>query len=190
MKKLFFLLILLSSLLVAAKAAGATDKTDVMKVSRRAVLALRDKNMAGLAALVHPAKGVRFSAYGYIDKEGDLVFKRPQVSRLLDNKTLYQWGEYDGSGDPIKMRFVKYYAAFIYDRDFARAPHVDYNNVIGRGNTIVNIVEAYPNGKFVEYHFPDSQDGGAMNWNSLRLVFEKSGKQWYLVGISHDEWTI
>jgi hypothetical protein len=29
-----------------------------------------------------------------------------------------------------------------------------------------------------------------MNWASLRLVFERSGNKWYLVGISHDEWTI
>ena len=113
--------------------------------------------MTKLAALVHPVKGVRFSAYGYIDKDVDLVFKRALMSRLLDSKKIYTWGEYDGTGDPIKMRFAKYYAAFVYDRDFARAPQVDYNNVIGRGNTIVNVTEAYPNGKFVEYHFPDAR---------------------------------
>lgn len=170
--------------------AQASTKTEVMKASKQAVLALKNKNFATLAALAHPTKGVRFSAYGYIDKEADLVFKRAQVSGLWANRKIYNWGDYDGTGDPIKMRFSKYYAAFIYDRDFARAPYVGYNKVTGRGNTIVNIFEAYPRGKFVEYHFPDRSDGGAMDWNSLRLVFEKSGSKWYLVGISHDEWTI
>lgn len=192
MKNLFFLLTLLSLFVISAAAndKAPNDKTDVMKVSTQAVLALKSKNMAKLAALAHPTKGVRFSAYGYVAEESDRVIKRAQISGLWANKRIYNWGEFDGSGDPIKMRFSKYYAQFIYDRDFANAPHIEYNKVIGQGNTIVNIAEFYTAGKFVEYHFPDAGNGGAMNWNSLRLVFEKLGKKWYLVGISHDEWTI
>jgi hypothetical protein len=186
MKNLAFLLLLFSLCFISA---DASDQTEVMKVSGQTVLALKSKNMAKLAALVHPVKGVRFSAYGYIDKDNDLIFKRSQITGLWTNRKIYRWGEYDGSGDPIKMRFAKYYAKFIYDRDFARADS-EYNKVVQQGNTIVNIAEAYPKGKFVEYHFPDDADGGAMNWNGLRLVFERSGKKWYLVGISHDEWTI
>jgi len=187
MKKLFFLFILIS---IFALHVQASDKTDVMRVSKQAVLALKGKNMAKIAALAHPVKGVRFSAYGYIAKDTDRVFKRSQISGLWTNRKVYNWGEFDGSGDPIKMRFSKYYAAFIYDRDFANAPHIEYNNVLGRGNTIVNISEFYPKGKFVEYHFPEGADKNVMGWNSLRLVFEKSGGRWYLVGICHDEWTI
>jgi len=43
----------------------------------------------------------------------------------------------------------------------------------------------------VEYHFPgiDPQYGG-LDWRSLRLVFQQSGGEWYLVGIIHDQWTI
>ncbi len=29
-----------------------------------------------------------------------------------------------------------------------------------------------------------------MDWCSLRLVFEKWGAQYYLVGVVHDQWTI
>jgi hypothetical protein len=162
---------ILISLLLAffAVETVANDKTEVMKVSRQAVLALKGKNFAKLAVLVHPVKGVRFSAYSYIDKEHDLVFKKTQIAGLWGSKKIYSWGEYDGSGDPIKMRFAKYYAHFIYDRDFARAPRIEYNTQLGGGNTVVNIRAAYPKGKFVEYYFPDSQDGGAMNWNSCGL---------------------
>jgi hypothetical protein len=187
MKNLILISLLLAFFTVNA---AATDKTEVMKASRQAILALKSKNFATLSTLVHPVKGVRFSAYSYIDKEHDLVFKKTQIAGLWGSRKIYNWGEFDGSGDPIKMRFAKYYARFIYDRDFARAPDIKYDEQIGGGNTIVNIRAAYPRGKFVEYHFPDSQDGGAMNWNSLRLVFERSGGKWYLVGISHDEWTI
>ncbi len=187
MKKLLLLFVILPLLVLAAQ---ADTKTEVMKASKQAVLALKSKNFAKLATLVHPVKGVRFSAYGYIGKDTDLVFKKNQVPGLWAGRKIYNWGEFDGSGDPIKMRFSKYYAAFIYDRDFANAPDIEYNQVIRRGNTIVNILEAYPKGKFVEYSFNGDNEGTEMNWNSLRLVFEKSGRKWYLVGISHDEWTI
>jgi hypothetical protein len=187
MKNLLTLLILIPLFVFTAQAG---DKAEVMKVSRQAVLALKNKNMATLAALTHPAKGVRFSSYSYVDKSVDLVFKREQVSGLWANPKIYKWGEFDGSGDPIKMRFSKYYARFVYDRDFANAPDISYNDQLGGGNTIVNVRAAYPKGKFVEYHFPESTDRNEMGWESLRLIFERTGKKWYLVGICHDEWTI
>jgi hypothetical protein len=43
----------------------------------------------------------------------------------------------------------------------------------------------------VEYHFSgfDKKFEG-MDWASLKLVFENSNNEWYLVGIVHDQWTI
>jgi hypothetical protein len=187
MKKLLLLFVMLPLLLSPTQ---ASTKTEVMKASKQAVLALKSKNMAKLAALVHPAKGVRFTAYSYVDKKVDLVFKAGQVSGLWKNRKIYNWGAYDGSDEPIKLRFSKYYAAFIYDRDFANAPQIEYNTLIGHGNTPANFETVYTKAKFVEYHFPDSGNGGAIDWKSLRLIFEKSGRKWYLVGICHDEWTI
>lgn len=186
MRKFLLLLLLLSVFVLTAR---ADDKTQVMKASKQAVLALKTKNMAKLAALAHPLKGVRFSPYGYIDKKTNLIFKRAQISGLWNNRKIYDWGPHDALDENIKMRFSKYYAGFIYDRDFAKAPRVGYNNVVQRGNAIVDVAEQYPKGKFVEYNFPESADGNVMGWNSLRLVFEKQGGKWYLVGISHDEWT-
>ena len=147
--------------------------------------------MKTLATFVHPTKGVRFSPYGYIrtDKE-DLVFKRSEISGLLASRRVYNWGTYDGSGDAIKLNFPAYYKKFVYNQDFARAPQVGYNRIVKQGNTIVNVKEAYPRAAFVEYHFPGSKKADRMDWNSLRLIFEKSGGRWYLVGISHDQWTI
>jgi hypothetical protein len=186
MKKVLLLLLLLPVFVLIAR---ADDRAEVMKVSKQAILALKSKNMSRLAALAHPTKGVRFSPYGYIDKESNLIFKRAQIAGLWNNRRIYDWGPYDAGEEEIKMRFSKYYGHFIYDRDFARAPQVGYNRVVERGNAIVDIAEKYPKGKFVEYNFPEGADGNVMGWNSLRLVFEKQGGRWYLVGISHDEWT-
>jgi len=175
---------------VSVKTPAQSDKTIVMATAKKVVLALNGKDMKTLSQYVHPTKGVRFSPYGYINKESDLVFKKGQVPRLILLRRTYLWGEHDGSGDKINLGFPDYYEAFIYDRNFARAPQISFNKQIGNGNTLVNIREAYPNGKFVEYHFPKGADGNEMGWRSLRLIFEKSGAIWYLVGISHDQWTI
>ena len=49
------------------------------------------------------------------------------------------------------MSFANYYKKFVYNVNFAATKKVKYDEIINQGNTIVNIKEAYPNGKFVEY---------------------------------------
>lgn len=185
-KLILFALLLLT---LTFTAHAQTEKAKVMAKSKLAVTALKNKNMKALSALVHPTKGVRFSMAAYVDTQKDLTFRRQDVLKLY-SLPAYVWGQADGSGDDVKLKFDGYYKRYVYDNDFARAPVVVYNKVVSRGNTICNIPEAYPNGRFVEYHFPGTKKYDGMNWASLRLVFEKSGREWYLVGVSHDEWTI
>lgn len=174
---------------ITVSVSAQTEKAQVLARSKQAVSALKNKNLTALAALVHPAKGVRFSPYGNVDKERDLTFRRKDVLKL-NRLPAYVWGQADGSGDDIKLNFSGYYKRFVYDLDFARAPVVSYNKIAKHGNTIVNVEAAYPNARFVEYHFPRTRKNEEMDWRSLRLVFEKSGKDWFLVGVSHDQWTI
>jgi hypothetical protein len=179
--------------------SGASDSlspTEAKRViagrARQVISALKAGNMARLSALVHPEKGVRFSAYAYVSPGDDLVFRRKQLPGLWASRRLYVWGSYDGSGDAIRLTFRRYYRRFVFDHDFSRAKRIGYNEAfMGRGNTLNNIRDIYPRGIVVEYHFPgfDPKYGGA-DWKSLWLVFEKRGSVWYLVGIVHDEWTI
>ncbi len=163
----------------------------------QAILAVRDHDLVELAALVHPVKGVTFSPYTYVRPlqgapgEADLVFSPAQLRDLWGDPAVYHWGMYDGSGEPIDLTFQEYYARFVYDVDFAQPEVLGFDETIGRGNTINNIAEVYPNGVTVEYHFEgfDPQYDG-LDWRSLRLVLEESEGVWYLVGIVHDEWTI
>jgi hypothetical protein len=163
----------------------------------QAILALRDHDMQELASLVHPVKGVTFSPYTMVRPlqgapgQADLVFSPAQLRELWNDPTVYQWGAYDGTGEPIEMTFARYYLRFVYDVDFAQPDVIGFGETIGRGNTINNIAEVFPNSTTVEYHFEgfDPQYAG-MDWRSLRLVWEESEGTWYLVGIVHDEWTI
>jgi hypothetical protein len=169
----------------------------VASLAARAILAIRDHDMAELAGLVHPVKGVMFSPYTYVRPlqgapgAADLVFSPAQLEGLWSDTTVYQWGTFDGSGEPIQMSFRQYYDRFVYDVDFAQPDVVGFDATIGQGNTINNIAIVYPIAVTVEYHFEgfDPQYAG-MDWRSLRLVIEEYGGTWYVVGIVHDEWTV
>ncbi len=184
-----FILFAFAILSLAFSAHAQADKAQVLAKSKQVLRALKNKDAQTLATYVHPTKGVRFSPYGNVDMQKDLTFRRKDVVKIY-TLPAYVWGQADGSGDDIKLNFGGYYKKFVYDKDFARAPKVSYNRIVKQGNTMVNVAEAYPNGKFVEYHFPGKKKNDGIDWKSLRLVFEKSGKSWYLVGISHDQWTI
>ena len=120
-----------------------------------------------------------------------MKFNAQDIADLLLDTTVYTWGEYDGSGFPINLSFADYYTRFVYDQEFVHPHLVGINNVIGFGNTLVNIADVHPNGSFVEFHFTgfDPQYEG-MDWRSLFLVFEQLDGNWVLVGIVHNEWTI
>lgn len=152
---------------------------------------LKNKDMEGLASVVHPLMGVRFTPYEYIDLQNDLVFTKDRIANFLEDTQTYTWGSFDGSGEPIIMTFSEYFDRFIYDVDFANAQMIGNNYSIGKGNSQNNISEAYPDAYYIEFHFPgfESEYEG-MDWRSLRLVYEKMDGVWYLVGIVHGEWTI
>jgi hypothetical protein len=161
------------------------------------IMILEEGGLDALADRVHPDKGVRFSPYTYVRAvpgapEGeDLVFTAAQIPGLASDPTVYHWGRFDGSGEPIDLTFAEYYDRFIYDAKFAAPDVVGFAETIGKGNTINNITGVYPLAVTIEYHFEgiDPQYAG-LDWRSLRLVLEEKDGTWYLVGIVHDEWTI
>jgi len=175
---------------VAERLSSSAAKKVIAVRAREVMWALRNKNMLQLSAFVHPEKGMRFSPYAYVDGRKDLTFSGKSVRNLLSNKRQYTWGNYDGSGDPIRLSFAQYYARFVYNRDFYRAREVGYNRMIGKGNSTNNITETYPEAITVEYYILGTRRHQGMDWASLRLIFEEKNGAWYLVGIGHDEWTI
>lgn len=179
-----------------ADEAPLTDTEDYAKSiineqASKAISAIKEKDMEELAKLVHPEKGVRFSPYGYVDVENDLVFNVSDVMKLNNDTKAYRWGSFDGTGNSIELTFEDFYKKFIYDVDFANAKQVGYNKILGHGNTLENSTEVYKNSIIVEYHFSgfDPQYEG-IDWRSLRIAFEKVNDSWYIVGIIHDQWTI
>jgi hypothetical protein len=168
----------------------ASNQQIVLNKAFEVIDALKNKDMVALSGYVHPQLGLRFSPYAYV-KDTDQVFTADKTAGLMEDSTLYLWGNYDGTGEPINLTFADYYAKFVYDVDFADAPQLSLNHQLGTGNSIDNILEYYPGSMVVEFYFPgfDPQYQG-MDWRSLRLVFLHAGQDWYLAGIIHDQWTI
>lgn len=160
--------------------------------AREVMGALKSRNGTRLSALTHPDKGVRFTPYGFVHADRDVILSRGQIAGMFNDTTVRTWGTADGSGEPLTFPFEQYYRRFVYDIDFSAAPVVRYNQPPAKvGNTPNNIPQAYPGAQWVEFHFPmiDAKYEG-MDWRSLWLVFEREGDDWMLTGIVHGSWTI
>ncbi len=169
----------------------STISNTVLLSALDVVQALKDQDMSVVSNYVDATIGVRFTPYSYVDTSNDLSFSSTAIATLMQDNTLYTWGAYDGSGDPITKTFSDYFSEFVYDEDYISPHIIGINTVIGTGNSINNIATVYPTATFVEFHFTgfDPQYSG-IDWSSLILVFEPVGSDWKLIGIVHNQWTI
>jgi hypothetical protein len=152
---------------------------------------IRTGDYAALARSIHPEYGVIFSPYATIALESNKCFMSSQVSAFSSDANAYVWGVYDGSGDPIELTPVEYFARFVYNKDFARAPVVGVNSIVKSGNALENITDVFPEVEFVDFHSPgDDKNPDSHSWNSLRLGFEEYEGSLRLTVILHSEWTI
>lgn len=155
--------------------------------------ALQAGDIKTVAAWAHPDKGVRFSPYGFIDVESDLVLTRQELEGAMKDTSKRTWGYYDGSGDPITLSYKDYHKKFVYSADFVKDAQITENKSVAKGNSSNNILEVYPADRYsyVEYYIDgiDPQYEG-IDWRCLRLVFEKMGEDHALVAIIQDQWTI
>lgn len=167
------------------------SSTNLLSSALDVLEALDVKDMNALQALSHPSTPVRFTPYAYVDPSSDLSFAASAFPTLISDPTLYLWGAYDGSGDPMNLTFDAYLDAFVYDEDYLNPHMIGINNVIGQGNSLNNVSSIYSNASFVEFHFTgfDPQYAG-MDWTSLILVFEQVAGDWKLIAIVHNQWTI
>ena len=150
---------------------------------------LNDRDYKQLGEQVHNVKGVIFSPYAFVYE--DAVSFTAEGLKNVDPKEVFVWGLFDGIGDPMNLSVADYFDRFVFDHNFIQAPLIGIDNLVHTGNTIVNLEEAFPGARFVEFHFPGfNPDYGGIDWASLRLVFEQAGGQWMLIGVVHDCWTI
>jgi hypothetical protein len=165
--------------------------TVLLLLSVRILRTMRSRDYQSFSSFVHPAKGVRFSPYGYIDTAHHLVLTAARLGDATIRKGKKYWGSFDGTGDSILLDIDHYFADFAYGSDFLNAPQRAVNRFLGNGNSFNNLETAYPSADFTEFYFPgfDKRYEG-MDWSTIRLVFEEYHGRYFLVGIVGDRWTI
>jgi hypothetical protein len=210
MKNLFFLiaLILVISSCGNEKKQSTTTEQDTLKIegtsktgvfsqqdsikatARQILISLKDNNFAELTKYFS-SNGVLFSPYGHIDTAASKKLIADDLIAAINNKWVLTWGSYDGTGEPIKLSVQAYLKKFVYNADYLNAEAVGFNEILKRGNSLINLKEIYPNLPFVDYHFSGfDQKLQGMDWTSLRLVFDKQDGEYVLVAMIHDQWTI
>lgn len=155
--------------------------------SHAVVLLLQSGDTSGLSRFVHPKKGLRFLPWVGKNKE-DRIFSAKQVAALVDNLTVYYWGEYDADAGPILMTWAQYRKHFVYDHDYINATEITLNTVKSRGSNVNHLTQSFPGAILVEYYIPSQPNRS--NWGSLWLVWQKEGTSFYLRAIAHNEWGI
>ncbi|MBM6926753.1 hypothetical protein [Pseudoflavonifractor phocaeensis] len=168
-----------------------TDDQQLLDRAGQVLEALKEQDYAALSSLVHPIRGVTFTPYSTVDLSCNLTLDQRQIAGLGQDETIYLWGVFDGSGKPIQATGSQYFQRYVFNADYTAAPTMAVDQVTISGNALENVAAAYPDGRFVEYHFPglDPEKNG-FDWCSLKLVFEIWENQWYLVGLIHGEWTV
>lgn len=163
-----------------------------LEVNREILELFRQRAYEKLAAYIHPEKGVRFSAYSFVDTISDLHFSRERFLKMVKKPNeLFHWGYYDGSGDSILLSWNNYAERFIYDADFLYAEKTALNEMQGFGNTINNAVEIYSGNPFVSAWFSgiDPTYSG-MDWRSLTIFYEPDQGRPKIIAVVHNQWTI
>lgn len=167
-----------------------TVDTSLYFISDTILTALKKGDIARMARFAHPVRGIRFSPYGYVDTVQDKIFFERQLVEGFNRNTVYNWGEFDGTGDPITMNISTYFKRFVYDADYLYAKQRALNHSIATGNSLNNLEAVYSGCEFTEHYFPGfNPKYEGMDWRTLRLVYKREGDMVYLVGIIHDEWT-
>lgn len=169
----------------------ASKNALLLNMTQEVMKAIKGRDHKHLSQFIHPSMGIRFSPYGYIDTLNHAHFSRQQFLQLLEEEEAVFWGSYDETGEAIKLTLAEYFDKFVYEVDFFNAEQVSVNDVLGTGNSLINILQVYPGADFTESYFSGFEERYAgMDWRSLRLIFQAHEDQLYLVAIVHDQWTI
>lgn len=151
---------------------------------------IKNGDYESLADLVHPEYGVVFSPYSNITLSSSQCFTGQQVANIANDTNAYIWGVMDGSGDPISMTPSEYFNDFVFDADYTIVPEIGVDYIIKSGNSLENISDVFPNSRYVEFHFPGTEDYDYLDWSTLRICFEEYNGTLRLTAIIHSEWTI
>jgi hypothetical protein len=158
-------------------------------VIKKVTHAIENKNLLKLSEFVHPLKGVRFSQFGYINQEEDLVFKPEEIKTFLMDKKEYKWGVKSGSGDDLILTPKEYFDKYIFFGSFSKANRKSFNKAVDEMGLDQSQSNIYINSVFVDYYFAGTTKNSNFDWKAIRFIFEEYQNKWFVVGMVYTHWT-
>lgn len=170
---------------------SAADNRALLNQAEVVLALIQTRDFQELAKEVHPQRGVTFTPYSTVDPEYDVTLTAAQLARAAADDETRCWGYADGSGLPISLTTAQYFDQYVYAADYSQAPIISVDYILAYGNAAENVTEAYPDGRFAEFHFPGLDPTlQGVDWCSLKLVFADHMGEWKLVGCINSQWTI
>lgn len=170
---------------------AASDNTELIAFAYTVMEDIIGGDFVALSRAAHPSFGVVFSPYPTISLTADRCFQAEQIAGFASDTNVYVWGVNDGTGEPIEMTALDYFAEYVLNRDYMSASMLGINRIVKSGNALDNIADVFPDARFVDFHIPgdDKDSAEDCDWSSLRLGFEEyNGKLW-LTLVLHSKWT-
>ena len=145
-----------------------------------------------LSRAAHPELGVLFSPQATIAQSTNKRFSAAEIAAFETDSNVYVWGVYNVSGEPIEMTPAKYFARFVFFKDYTAAPFIGVNHIVRSGNALENIADVFPDMQFIEFHVPGGEQdtAGDFEWSTLRLGFDQYDGALWLTAIIHSEWSV
>ncbi|WP_138419930.1 hypothetical protein [Aquibacillus sediminis] len=166
------------------------EQPSVKELATDIINLLDDRNTSDLADYVHEQQGLLFSPYVYVEDDA-LVFTKEEVASLMEDEQIYEWGTYDGRGNPIELTPGDYFDEFVQVEPLIDTEDIYTDQANQHGNVTNNIKEIFPESTVIEFYDNGSEEYGSMDWSAVHLVFEQNEQEeWKLVAIVNDEWTI
>jgi|GEM_PF-1189931 len=167
---------------------GNSEEKTIININKEIVDALKNKDYAKLSTYLHPERGIHFSMYSFVS-DNDKNFSKTDFEKYVDSDEKFTFGHKDGSGAIYTVSIKDYLEDWVFKKDFNKGK-INYNNFEGKGNSLNNIKEKYPDAVTVENYLAGTVEYSYMDWNSLILVFEKIDNQYYLVSVCNNQWTV
>lgn len=161
---------------------------ELLALSSDVLALLAEKDWSAIEDCIHP-DGLTFTPYSTVG-ETDRTIAKEDFAAAAESQEAVLWGNWDGSGDPLNLTFNAYWNRFVWNTDYQAADSATPNKITLSGNSIENVMEAYPDCMYVEYAVNSylGYDDGT-DWSTLKLVFVRVDDQWYLRAVIHGEWT-
>ena len=151
---------------------------------------IKDDDFVALSRIVHPEYGVILSPYATINLSTDRWFNADQIALFGTDTSVYVWGVYNGSGEPIVLTTSEYFSQFVPAALHMKSPILGINQIVRSGNALENMIDIFPDIQFVDFHIPGGEQIEELEWSSLRLGFEEYEGHLRLMAIVYSKWTV